>query len=49
MVEKNSKEGYNFETRENDEKFEFQCPSVKIYWNTVTFIHLRIAWGCFVL
>ena len=28
-------------------KFRFQCPQIKLYWNTAMLIHLRIIYGCF--
>lgn len=36
MVEKDSEEGDYLGTQGHGEKVEFQWPSIKIYWNTVT-------------
>lgn len=44
-VEKDLEEGDYLGTHEHGEKVEFQWPSIKIYWNTMTFIHDRLSPG----
>ena len=34
-------------TNENDMKYKFQCPQMRFHWNTATFFHLSMAYGCF--
>ena len=39
-VEKKKKDGYYFVAHESYVKFKFQCPSLKLYWITDTFIYV---------